>query len=122
MLKRNIASWNALMYGMAQRNFLYEALNCSKKVWNGLKSDELTMLSNHGTCSQMWAEKEEDKVWGYIKERGLDTNVIVYNTMIICIVNVRLCINHIIWLWCFVYGTFRGILLDAIVNLVKVLW
>lgn len=83
MARRDIASWNALICGMAQGSFPNEALGLFYRFCGmGLRANEITVLGALSACSQMGALKEGDKVWGYIKERGLDTNVIVCNAVI----------------------------------------
>jgi len=83
MPRRDIASWNALICGMAQGSFPNEALGFFDRMCRmGLRADEITVLGALSACSQMGALKEGDNVWGYIKEMGLDTNVIVCNAVI----------------------------------------
>lgn len=80
MPKRDVASWNALICGLAQGNFPNEALELFYKMCEmGLKANEITVLGALSACSQMGALKEGEKVWGYIKEEQLDMKVTVCN-------------------------------------------
>ncbi|KAG8369255.1 hypothetical protein BUALT_Bualt15G0132500 [Buddleja alternifolia] len=89
MSKRDIASWNALISGLAQGNRPYEALKLFNKMREGNNGDRSVMMPNEVTvlgalsaCSQLGAIKEGDKVYDYIKRNCLDENVIVCNAVI----------------------------------------
>ncbi|KAL6578288.1 hypothetical protein OROMI_010616 [Orobanche minor] len=90
MSGRDIASWNALISGMAQGNWPREAL----KLFNRMRDqgnnggqgattpNEVTVLGALSACSQLGAIREGDKVYDYIRKRLLDENVIVCNAVI----------------------------------------
>ncbi|XP_021837129.1 pentatricopeptide repeat-containing protein At1g34160 [Spinacia oleracea] len=83
MSDRDIASWNALICGLAQGSFPNEALELFFRVCRmGMKADNVTVLGALSACSQMGASKEGDKVWCYIKEERLDLKVTVCNAVI----------------------------------------
>ncbi|GFP79011.1 pentatricopeptide repeat-containing protein at1g34160 [Phtheirospermum japonicum] len=84
MPKRDIASWNALISGMAQGNRPYEALELFNRMRDQriMMPNEVTVLGALSACSQLGAIKEGDKIYDYIKKRRLDENVIVCNAII----------------------------------------
>ncbi|KAL3845866.1 hypothetical protein ACJIZ3_003269 [Penstemon smallii] len=91
MSRRDIASWNALISGLAQGSRAHEALELFKKMGEGIENDdgyfvmrpnEVTVLGAMSACSQLGAIKEGDKVYDYIKKSCLDENVIVCNAAI----------------------------------------
>ncbi|KAL8491430.1 hypothetical protein ACS0TY_023162 [Phlomoides rotata] len=89
MSKRDIASWNALISGLAQGNRPYQALELFNRMSERKGDDRVPMMPNEVTvlgalsaCSQLGAIKEGDKVFDYIRKRRLDENVIVCNAVI----------------------------------------
>ncbi|KDP36525.1 hypothetical protein JCGZ_08908 [Jatropha curcas] len=83
MTKRDIASFNALIYGFAQGSNPAEALALFKRMEvMGFKPNEITVMGTLSACSQLGAFKEGEKVHGYIGENKLDMNVQVCNAVI----------------------------------------
>lgn len=88
MSRRDIASWNALILGLAQGNKPHEALELFKEMIEGknyqcdMQANEVTVLGALSACSQLGAIKEGDKVCDYIRMQSLDKNVIVCNAVI----------------------------------------
>lgn len=89
MPNRDIASWNALISGLAQGNRPYEALKLFNSMREGnddgggiMMPNEVTVLGALSACSQLGAIKEGDKVCEYIRRSCLDENVIVCNAVI----------------------------------------
>ncbi|KAK9673332.1 hypothetical protein RND81_12G161100 [Saponaria officinalis] len=83
MSKRDIASWNALIFGLAQGSCPNEAIELFHRMCReGLKANEVTVLGALSACSQIGALNEGDKVWRYIKEEGFDVSVSVCNAVI----------------------------------------
>lgn len=81
--RRDIASWNALIAGLAQGSRPGEALEMFKRVGlQGLKANEVTVLGALLACSQLGALREGEKVWEYARGEGLDSNVQVCNAAI----------------------------------------
>ncbi|KAF5444509.1 hypothetical protein F2P56_033635 [Juglans regia] len=83
MVVRDIASWNALIAGLAQGSRPSEAI----ELFNGMrvegwKPDEITVLGALSACSQLGALKEGEKVHSYIMGEKLDMNVQVCNAVI----------------------------------------
>ncbi|KAF2291049.1 hypothetical protein GH714_019366 [Hevea brasiliensis] len=83
MVKRDIASWNALISGFAQGSKPTEALALFKRTEiMGFKPNEITVLGALSACSQLGAFKEGEKIHAYIREERLDMNVQVCNAVI----------------------------------------
>ncbi|KAJ9146053.1 hypothetical protein P3X46_028368 [Hevea brasiliensis] len=83
MVKRDIASWNALISGFAQGSKPTEALALFKRMEIvGFKPNEITVLGALSACSQLGAFKEGEKIRAYIREERLDMNVQVCNAVI----------------------------------------
>lgn len=83
MVKRDIASWNALISGFAQGSKPTEALALFKKMEiMGFKPNEITVLGALSACSQLGAFKEGENIHAYIREEKLDMNVQVCNAVI----------------------------------------
>ncbi|XP_027095212.1 pentatricopeptide repeat-containing protein At1g34160 [Coffea eugenioides] len=83
MTSRDIASWNAMIAGMAQGNRPNEALEFFKRMReNGLSPNEVTVLGALSACSQLGAFKEGEKIYDYIRDQKLDDNVNVCNAVI----------------------------------------
>ncbi|KAH6786685.1 Tetratricopeptide repeat superfamily protein [Perilla frutescens var. hirtella] len=89
MPKRDIASWNALISGLAQGNRPYEALKLFDRMSEenygsrgGMMPNEITVLGALSACSQLGAIREGDRVCDYIRKNHLDENVIVCNAVI----------------------------------------
>jgi pentatricopeptide repeat protein len=83
MSVRDIASWNALIAGLAQGSRPSEAIALFKRMTvEGWKPNEVTVLGALSACSQLGALKEGEKIHGYIMEEKLDINVIVCNAVI----------------------------------------
>lgn len=80
---RDIASWNALIAGLAQGNRPTEALLLFKKMREeDMEPNEVTVLGALSACSQLGANKEGELVHEYIKSKNLDCKVIVCNAVI----------------------------------------
>lgn len=80
---RDIASWNALIAGLAQGSRPNEALELFKRLGlEGLKPNEVTVLGALSACSQLGAIREGEKIWNYIKDDKLDVCVQVCNAVI----------------------------------------
>ncbi|KAE8100346.1 hypothetical protein FH972_018253 [Carpinus fangiana] len=80
---RDIASWNALIAGLAQGSRPGKALSLFKRMTvEGWKPNEVTVLGALSACSQLGVVKEGEKIHGYIMEEKLDMNVIVCNAVI----------------------------------------
>ncbi|PIN04934.1 hypothetical protein CDL12_22533 [Handroanthus impetiginosus] len=89
MSRRDIATWNALISGLAQGNCPYEALKLFNRMREGdddgqgiMIPNEVTVLGALAACSQLGAVKEGDKVYDYIRKSYLDDNVIICNAVI----------------------------------------
>lgn len=83
MVKRDIASWNALIAGFSQGSKPSEALYLFKRMEiMGFKPNEVTVLGALSACSQLGAYKEGEKIHGYIRDEGFDRNVQVCNAVI----------------------------------------
>ncbi|KAL5843629.1 hypothetical protein ACOSQ4_009587 [Xanthoceras sorbifolium] len=81
---RDIASWNALIAGLAQGNFAREAIELFKRMRaeSLFRPNEVTVLGALSACSHLGALKEGEKIHQYIKDEKLDANVIVCNAVI----------------------------------------
>ncbi|XP_059631486.1 pentatricopeptide repeat-containing protein At1g34160 [Cornus florida] len=80
---RDIASWNALIAGLAQGSRPSEALELFKRMRvEGLRPNEITVLGALSACSQLGAIREGEKICNYIRNEKLDTNVQVCNAVI----------------------------------------
>ena len=83
MIVRDIASWNALISGLAQGSRPTEAIALFNRMRvEGWKPNEVTVLGALSACSQLGALKEGKKIHDYIMEQKLDMNVIVCNAVI----------------------------------------
>lgn len=81
--RRDIASWNALIAGLAQGSRPSEALEMFKRAGSeGLRANEVTVLGALSACSQLGATREGEKIWEYVRSEGLDLNVQVCNAAI----------------------------------------
>ncbi|XP_039170303.1 pentatricopeptide repeat-containing protein At1g34160-like [Eucalyptus grandis] len=73
---RDIASWNALISGLAQGHRPTEAISLYKRMKEeGLKPNEVTVIGALSACSQLGATREGGRVHDYITEEKLDQNV-----------------------------------------------
>lgn len=89
MPQRDIASWNALISGLAQGNRPYEALKLFNRMidrhhrgLSAMMPNEITVLGALSACSQLGAIGEGDRVYEYIQKNRLDENGIVCNAVI----------------------------------------
>ncbi|CAN1306580.1 Pentatricopeptide repeat-containing protein At1g34160 [Linum perenne] len=83
MSKRDIASWNALISGLAQGEEPNEALSLFKRIGgDGFNPNEITVLGALSACSQLGAFKEGEKIHDYIRNHRLDRNAQVCNSVI----------------------------------------
>ncbi|KAL5560084.1 hypothetical protein UlMin_036295 [Ulmus minor] len=84
MCRRDIASWNALIAGLAQGSRPNEAIALFRRMREeeGLKPNEVTVLGALSACSQLGAFKEGEVVHRYIMDEHLDVNMIVCNALI----------------------------------------
>ncbi|WZZ64975.1 pentatricopeptide repeat-containing protein At1g34160 isoform X1 [Brassica napus] len=80
---RDVASWNALIAGLASGNRAHEALELYKRMeLEGLRRNEVTVVAALGACSHLGAIEEGEKIHGYVKDANLDQNVFVSNATI----------------------------------------
>ncbi|KAK9165702.1 hypothetical protein Scep_000893 [Stephania cephalantha] len=83
MPKRDVASWNALIAGLAQGSRPQDALGLFKRMRaEGVRANEVTVLGALSACSQLGALVEGGGVEGFVREEGLDGNVQVCNALI----------------------------------------
>ncbi|CAN1306575.1 Pentatricopeptide repeat-containing protein At1g34160 [Linum perenne] len=84
MSKRDIASWNALISGLAQGEEPNEALSLFKRIGgDGFNPNEITVLGALSACSQLGAFKEGEKIHDYIRNSsGLTLNVKHYGSVV----------------------------------------
>ncbi|XVF29901.1 hypothetical protein REPUB_Repub16aG0010400 [Reevesia pubescens] len=83
MQHRDIASWNSLIFGLAQGNQASEALDLLKRMEvEGLKPNEVTVLGALSACSRMGDFKEGEKIHRFLRNEKLDLNVQVCNALI----------------------------------------
>ncbi|XP_019152820.1 PREDICTED: pentatricopeptide repeat-containing protein At1g34160 [Ipomoea nil] len=83
MEMRDVASWNALIAGLAQGNRPSEALELFKKMREAnIEPNDVTVLGALSACSQLGAITEGQKVHEYIRMKNLGYNVIVCNAVI----------------------------------------
>ncbi|KAK8628591.1 hypothetical protein V6N13_009178 [Hibiscus sabdariffa] len=83
MQLRDIASWNSLIFGLAQGSQASEALDLFKRMEvEGLKPNEVTVMGVLSACSNMGDFKEGEKIHGFIRNQKLDINVQVCNALI----------------------------------------
>ncbi|GKV32461.1 hypothetical protein SLEP1_g41068 [Rubroshorea leprosula] len=83
MVQRDIASWNALILGLAQGDQAGEAIALFKKMeTEGLRPNEITVLGALSACSHLGAIKEGERIHRYIRTQKLDLNVQVCNAVI----------------------------------------
>ncbi|KAF7824599.1 pentatricopeptide repeat-containing protein [Senna tora] len=80
---RDIASWNALISGLAQGSRPNEAMALFERMKEeGWKPNEVTVLGALSACSQLGAFKQGETIHEYIVDEKLDMNVIVCNAVI----------------------------------------
>ncbi|KAI4356904.1 hypothetical protein L6164_000886 [Bauhinia variegata] len=80
---RDIASWNALISGLAQGCRPNEALTLFDRMKEeGWRPNEVTVLGALSACSQLGAIKRGENIHAYIVDEKLDMNVIVCNAVI----------------------------------------
>ncbi|XP_031118606.1 pentatricopeptide repeat-containing protein At1g34160 [Ipomoea triloba] len=83
MAMRDVASWNALIAGLAQGNRPSEALELFKEMKEAnSEPNDITVLGALSACSQLGAITEGQKVHEYIRMKNLGYNVIVCNAVI----------------------------------------
>ncbi|CAL9020518.1 unnamed protein product [Prunus brigantina] len=84
MSERDIASWNALIAGLAQGSRPTEAIALFKRMSEeeGLKPNEVTVLGALSACSQLGGVKGGERIHVCIMEEKLDMHVIVCNAVI----------------------------------------
>ncbi|GLT77263.1 hypothetical protein SLA2020_488650 [Shorea laevis] len=83
MVQRDIASWNALILGLAQGDQAGEAIALFKKMeTEGLRPNEITVLGALSACSHLGAIKDGERIHRYIRTQKLDLNVQVCNAVI----------------------------------------
>ncbi|KAK9270370.1 hypothetical protein L1049_025949 [Liquidambar formosana] len=84
MSKRDVATWNALIAGLAQGSRLSEAIALfhRMRVEEGMKPNEITVLGALSACSQLGALREGERIHSYIRDEKLDMNVQVCNVVI----------------------------------------
>ncbi|KAK6276867.1 hypothetical protein POUND7_017190 [Theobroma cacao] len=83
MPRRDIASWNSLILGLAQGDQASEALDLFKRMEvEGLTPNEVTVLGALSACSRMGDFKEGEKIHGFIRNAKLELNVQVCNAVI----------------------------------------
>ncbi|QCD88967.1 pentatricopeptide repeat-containing protein At1g34160 [Vigna unguiculata] len=83
MRKRDIASWNAMISGLAQGSRPNEAIALFNRMKDeGWRPNEVTVLGALSACSQLGALKHGQIIHAYVVDEKLDTNVIVCNAVI----------------------------------------
>ncbi|CAA0834948.1 Pentatricopeptide repeat-containing protein [Striga hermonthica] len=87
MPQRDVASWNALISGMAQGNRPHQALKLfdtmvEQESRGFMMPNEVTVVGALSACSQLGAIREANQVYNYIRKNHLDKNVIVCNAII----------------------------------------
>lgn len=84
MSSKDIASWNALIAGLAQGSRPTEAISLYDRMIeeSGMKPNEVTVLGALSACCQLGALKKGEKIHEYIMDEKLDMNVIVCNAVI----------------------------------------
>ncbi|MBA0810790.1 hypothetical protein Gohar_002749 [Gossypium harknessii] len=83
MPQRDIASWNSLIFGLAQGSQASEALDLFKRMGvEGLKPNEVTVIGVLSACSHMGDFKEGLKIHGFIRNQKFDMNLQVCNALI----------------------------------------
>ncbi|XP_058752235.1 pentatricopeptide repeat-containing protein At1g34160-like [Vicia villosa] len=83
MVKRDIASWNAMISGLAQGSRPNEAIDLFNRMKEeGWKPNDVTVLGALSACSLLGALKQGEIVHGYVVDEKLDKNVIVCNAVI----------------------------------------
>lgn len=83
MDQRDIASWNAMISGLAQGSRPDEAIALFNRMKEeGWRPNDVTVLGALSACSQLGALKQGEIVYGYIVDEKLDKNVIVCNAVI----------------------------------------
>ncbi|KAL9296083.1 hypothetical protein ACSQ67_021979 [Phaseolus vulgaris] len=83
MQKRDIASWNAMISGLAQGSQPNEAIALFNRMKEeGWRPNEVTVLGALSACSQLGALKHGQIIHAYVVDEKLDTNVIVCNAVI----------------------------------------
>lgn len=83
MVKRDIASWNAMISGLAQGSRPNEAIDLFNRMKEeGWKPNDVTVLGALSACSQLGALKQGEIVHGYVVDEKLDKNVFVCNAVI----------------------------------------
>jgi len=83
MQKRDIASWNAMISGLAQGSQPNKAIALFNRMKEeGWRPNEVTVLGALSACSQLGALKHGEIIHAYVVDEKLDTNVIVCNAVI----------------------------------------
>lgn len=83
MPQRDIASWNSLIFGLAQGSQASEALDLFKRMGvEGLKPNEVTVIGVLSACSHMGDFKGGQKIHGFIRNQKFDMNLQVCNALI----------------------------------------
>jgi pentatricopeptide repeat protein len=83
MQQRDIASWNAMISGLAQGSRPNEAIDLFNRMKEeGWRPNDVTVLGALSACSQLGASKQGEIVHGYIVDEKLEKNVIVCNAVI----------------------------------------
>ncbi|KAL5143426.1 Pentatricopeptide repeat-containing protein [Glycine soja] len=83
MCNRDIASWNAMISGLAQGSHPNEAIALFNRMTDeGWRPNEVTVLGALSACSQLGALKHGQIIHAYDVDKKLDTNVIVCNAVI----------------------------------------
>ncbi|XP_061352964.1 pentatricopeptide repeat-containing protein At1g34160 [Gastrolobium bilobum] len=83
MRKRDIASWNAMISGLAQGSRPNEAIALFNRMKEeGWRPNDVTVLGALSACSQLGALKQGEIIHGYVVDEKLDMNVIVCNAVI----------------------------------------
>ncbi|XP_057975203.1 pentatricopeptide repeat-containing protein At1g34160, partial [Malania oleifera] len=83
MSVKDVAAWNALIAGLAHGSRPNEALALFQRMRvEGVKPNEITVLGALSACSQLGALSEGEKMYNYLRDEKLDTNVQVCNAVI----------------------------------------
>ncbi|XP_057841741.2 pentatricopeptide repeat-containing protein At3g24000, mitochondrial-like [Cryptomeria japonica] len=80
---RNVVSWNAMITGYAQNEFVEEALETFKQMqMAGVKPDSTTFASILPACAKMGALEQGIDIHHSIKDRGSLSDVVVVSALI----------------------------------------
>lgn len=83
MPERNASSWGALISGCSQSGLCKEALAFFEEmVGAGIVPNTPAVVSTVSACAQLRALEQGERLHGYVKEHGLEINVIIGTALI----------------------------------------